>query len=60
MERRVGLFDLGSFMNTHGHEADNEGIAEERTELDRSVDLKEEEWHADVVLILRFRKIPWD
>ena len=54
-----GLSDLNSFVNVHGYESLNEGVAEETTRLERSTDL-EEAWHADAILFRRFCKIPLD
>ena len=54
-----GLFDLDSFVNVHGYESLNEGVAEETTRLESSEDL-EEAWYAEAILFRRFRKIPLD
>ena len=51
------LFDLNSFVNVHGYESVNEGVAEETARLESSANL-EEAWHADVIMFRRFRKIP--
>ena len=52
-----GLFDLNSFVNVHGYESLNEGVAKETTRLEKSAEL-EEAWYADTILFRRFRKIP--
>ena len=54
-----GLIDMNSFVNVHGYESLNEGVAEETTRLERSADL-EEAWYVDAILFRRFCKILLD